>query len=76
VDGNTAVVLANQGKFLEAKTQSLKDELLRGTLPPAAGGSGPGTIDYARAKADAMQAGDDLEYLRLCRVEAEGMLHP
>lgn len=76
VDGNTAVVLANQSKFLEAKTLSIKEELLRGTLPPAAGGSGSGTIDYARAKADAMQAGDDLEYLRLCREEAEGMLHP
>lgn len=75
VDGNTAVVLANQGKFLEAKTQSLKDELLRGTLPPAAGGSGSGPIDYARAKADAIKMGDDLEYLRLCREEAEGMLN-
>lgn len=71
VDGNTAVVLANQGKFLEAKTQSLKDELLRGTLPPAAGGSGTGATDYAKAKSEAMQAGDDLEYLRLCREEAE-----
>lgn len=76
VDGNTAVVLANQGKFLEAKTQSLKDELLRGTLPPAAGGSGSGTIDFAKAKADAIESGNDLEYLRLCRVESEGTLHP
>lgn len=72
-DGDMAKVLANQGTFLATKTQAIKEELMKGTLPPAAGGSasGGGAIDYDAAKEKAIKDGDDLEYLRLCRAEAE-----
>lgn len=71
VDNDMAKVLANQGKFLAEKTQAIRDELLQGTKPPAGGGSGTGGIDYKAAKEAALQAGNDLEYLRLSRLEAE-----
>ena len=70
-DNNMAKILENQGKFLAARTQAIKDELLKGTKPPAGGGSGSGKVDYDAAKAKAVQEGNDLEYLRLCREEAE-----
>lgn len=69
-DGDTAKVLANQGVYLAAKTAALKEELMKGTKPPAAGGAATGGgIDYAKAKADALAAGNDLEYMRLDREE-------
>ena len=70
-DNDMAKILENQGKFLTARTQAIKDELLKGTKPPAGGGSGSGTVDYNAAKAKAIQDGNDLEYMRLCREEAE-----
>ena len=70
-DNDMAKILENQGKFLAAKTQAIKDELLKGTKPPAGGGSGSGGVDYTAAKSKAIQDGNDLEYLRLCREEAE-----
>lgn len=70
VDGNTAVVLANQGTFLAAQTAKIREDLMKGTKPPAAGGSASGGgIDYAKAKNDALAAGNDVEYMRLCREE-------
>lgn len=54
VDGNTAVVLANQGKFLEAKTEAIKEELMKNTKPPVGGGSGSGsTRDFEKEIKDA-----------------------
>ena len=70
VDGDMAKILENQGKFLTSKTQAMKDELLKGTRPPAGGGSGTGR-DYTAAKNKALAEGNDLEYLRLSREEAE-----
>lgn len=69
-DGDMAKILENQGKFLTSKTQAMKDELLKGTQPPAGGGSGAG-VDYTAAKNKALADGNDLEYLRLCREETE-----
>ena len=72
-DGDTAKVNANLAAFVAQKTQSIKEELMKGTKPPAAGGSasGGGVFDYAKAKAAALASGNDIEYMRLCREEAE-----
>lgn len=70
VDGNTAVVLANQGKFLAAQTAKIKEDLLKGTKPPAAGGNSGGAVDYAKAKEKALAAGDSMEFARLVTAEA------
>lgn len=71
VDGNTAVVLANQGKFLAAQTAKIKEDLMKGTKLPAAGGNSGGAIDFAKAKTDALNAGNDAEYFRLCQLEMD-----
>lgn len=70
-DGDMATFMANQGAFLTAKTQSIREELMKGTKPPAASGGASGGVDFAKLKAEALQAGNDIEYMRLCRVEAE-----
>lgn len=69
-DGDTAKINANMASFIAQKTQSIREELMRGTPAPAAGGAGGG-VDYAKAKADALNAGNDVEYMRLCREEVE-----
>lgn len=71
VDNDTAKVIVNQGKFQAAREKALKEELMNNTGNPAGGGSASGGVDYAAAKAKAAQEGNDLEYLRLCREEAE-----
>lgn len=70
-DGDMATVMANQGAFLTAKTQSIREELMKGTKSPAASGGASGGVDYAKLKEEALKAGNDIEYMRLCRVEAE-----
>ena len=70
-DNDMAKVIVNQGKFLAAQKQSMREELMRGTPAPAAGGSAAGGVDYAKLKADALNAGNDVEYMRLCREEVE-----
>lgn len=69
-DGDTAKINANMASFIAQKTQSIREELMRGTPAPAAGNAGGG-VDYAKAKADALNAGNDVEYMRLCREEVE-----
>lgn len=69
-DGDTAKINANMASFIAQKTQSIREELMRGTPAPAAGAGGNG-VDYAKAKADALNAGNDVEYMRLCREEME-----
>lgn len=72
VDGDTAKVNANLAAFVAQKTQSIKEELMKGTKPPAAGGSASGGgFDYAKAKADALASGNDIEYMRLCAEEVK-----
>lgn len=71
VDGDMATFMANQGAFLTAKTQSIREELMKGTKPPAASGGASGAVDYAKLKEEALKAGNDIEYMRLCRIEAE-----
>lgn len=44
VDGNTAVVLANQGAFLAAQTAKIREEVMQGTKPPAGGNGGQPTM--------------------------------
>lgn len=62
-DGDTATILKNQGVFLAEKTQSIKEELLKGTKPPAAGGAANGGgIDYEKSKKDALEHGDDFAF--------------
>lgn len=69
-DGDTAKVNANLAAFVAQKTQSIREELMKGTKPPAAGGAASGGgIDYAKAKAEAVKAGNDIEYMRLCAEE-------
>ena len=70
-DGDTAKVNANMAAFIAQKTQSIREELMKGTPAPAAGGSAAGGVDYAKLKADALNAGNDVEYMRLCREEME-----
>ena len=70
-DGDTAKVNANLAAFVAQKTQSIKEELMKGTKPPAAGGSASSGVDYAKAKADALATGNDIEYMRLCAEEVE-----
>lgn len=69
-DGDTAKVNANMAAFITQKTQSIREELMKGSTPPAAGGTG-GAVDYAKLKTDALNAGNDVEYMRLCREEME-----
>lgn len=72
VDGDIAAFMVAQGKYNVAREQKLKEDLMKGTKPPAAGGSASGGgIDFAKAKADALAAGNDIEYMRLLRAEAE-----
>lgn len=71
VDNDVAKIIVNQGKFQAAREQAMKEELMKNTGNPAGGGSDTGGVDYAAAKAKAAQEGNDLEYLRLCREEAE-----
>lgn len=71
-DNDMAKVLLNQGKYLAAREQAMKDELLKNTRPPAAGGNPSGApVDFTKAKADALASGDDAAYMRLCREEME-----
>lgn len=70
VDGDIAAFMVAQGKFNEAQKQAWKDEILKGTGDPAGGGSGAGT-DYTTLKAKALADGNDLEYMRLSRMESE-----
>ena len=71
-DGDVATVITNQGSFIAKKTDSIKEELMKGTKPPAAGsGSSGGATDYPALKEKALESGNDAEYMRLCRLEAE-----
>lgn len=70
-DNDMAKILLNQGKYLAAQKQAIKDELLKGTQPPAAGGTGnSGAFDYKKAQAEALERGDAMEYSRLVTMEA------
>ncbi len=71
VDNDMAKIIVNQGKFQAAREQAMKEDLMKNTENPAGGGSGAGGVDYAAAKAKAIQEGNDLEFLRLSRMEAE-----
>ena len=59
VDGKMDVVLENIGKHTAAVAEKLKDEAMRNTpAPPAGGNQKPGNIDYAAEQAKAMEAGN------------------
>ena len=59
VDGKMDVVLENIGKHTAAVAEKLKDEAMRNTpAPPAGGNQNPGNIDYAAEQANAMEAGN------------------
>ena len=69
-DNNIALFMANQAKAMAARDQKNLDTQLKDTKPPAAGGNG-GTFDFAKAKADALNTGNDVEYFRLCQLEMD-----
>lgn len=71
VDGNMAKVLENQGKYKAALQQSLKDEGLKNTKNPASGGNGGTAVDFAKAKEEALNDGNDALYFALCSKEME-----
>lgn len=41
-DNDMAKILLNQGKYLKAREEAMREEMLKGTKPPAAGGAAAG----------------------------------
>ena len=75
-DGDTVTINANMASFISQKTASIREELMKSTPAPAASGNSSGnnsavTRDYSKAKLDALSAGDEVTYMRLCREELE-----
>ena len=73
-DGDTATINANLATFITQKTASIREELMKGTPAPAASGNSGNSgapVDYAKAKMDALSAGDEVAYMRICREELE-----
>lgn len=71
VDGDLELVLANQAKFLETHTNSIKAELMRGTHRPSVG-SEQSSIDYTKKIEDAYADGRIAEaayYTRLSQTQ-------
>ena len=58
VDGKMDVVLENLNKHTEALKEKLKDDAMKKTPAPPAGGSSSGTIDYDKEIADAIAKND------------------
>lgn len=71
-DGDTVTINANLATFITQKTASIREELMKSTPAPSAGGNiNNSTMDYSKAKLDALSAGDEVTYMRICREEME-----
>ena len=69
-DGDTATVFANQQKFLDEYTKTVKAENLKGTPRPPAG-SGSEGIDYAKKIEEAQTSGDMAAVAYYTRLQAQ-----
>ncbi len=72
VDGDTVTINANLATFITQKTAAIREELMKSTPAPSASGNTSAlTMDYSKAKLDALSAGDEVAYMRICREEME-----
>lgn len=72
VDGNMDVVLGNIAKHAEAAAAAAKDQALKDTpAPPAGGNPNPGAIDYAAEIAKALEAGDYTQAAYYSRMQTQ-----
>ena len=69
-DGDTATDFANQQKFLDEYTKTMKAENLKGTPRPPAG-SGSEGIDYAKKIEEAQTSGDMAAVAYYTRLQAQ-----
>lgn len=69
-DGDTATVFANQQKFLDEYTKTIKAEALKGTPKPPAGSGSEGG-DYAKKIEEAQSSGDMVAVAYYTRLQAE-----
>lgn len=59
-DNDMAKILLNQGKYLKAREEAMREEMLKGTKPPAAGGSASGgtSRDFEKEIKEAQATGN------------------
>lgn len=69
-DGDTATVFANQQKFLDEYTKTLKADALKGTPKPPAGSGSEGG-DYAKKIEEAQASGDLAAVAYYTRLQAQ-----
>ena len=71
-DNDMAKILLNQGKYLKAREEAMREEMLKGTKPPAAGGAAAGgsSRDFEKEIQEAQAAHDFARARALMREKA------